>query len=99
MIREILRRLAFLPLTLFAVATLVFLALRVLPGSTVDLLSSQFATAGYTDRLFNLAPCQAKEKQKSPEPGTPGRRRASNDVLGLGKRWHTVLPFLRVKAR
>jgi peptide/nickel transport system permease protein len=48
---EILRRLAFLPVTLFVVATLVFLALRALPGSTVDILTSQFSTAGLRDQL------------------------------------------------
>ena len=52
MTREILRRLAFLPVTLFAVATLVFLALRALPGSTVDLLASQFSTAGLREQLI-----------------------------------------------
>ena len=51
MTAEIVRRLAFLPVTLFVVATLVFLALRALPGSTVDLLASQFATAGLRDQL------------------------------------------------
>ncbi len=50
---EILRRLAFLPMTLFAVATLVFLALRALPGSTADLLASQFSTAGLRDQLIS----------------------------------------------
>ncbi len=49
---EILRRLAFLPVTLFVVATLVFLALRALPGSTVDILSNQFAAAGLRDQLI-----------------------------------------------
>lgn len=49
---EILRRLAFLPVTLFAVATLVFLALRALPGSTVDMLASQFSTAGLREQLI-----------------------------------------------
>lgn len=49
---EILRRIAFLPVTLFAVATIVFLALRALPGSTVDMLSSSFATAGLRDQLI-----------------------------------------------
>lgn len=48
---EILRRLAFLPVTLFAVATLVFLALRALPGSRVDMLASQFSTAGLREQL------------------------------------------------
>lgn len=48
---EILRRLLFLPVTLFVVATLVFLALRALPGSTVDMLSSQFATAGLREQI------------------------------------------------
>lgn len=52
MIGEIIRRLAFLPVTLFAVATLVFLALRALPGSTVDLLASQFSTAGLREQLI-----------------------------------------------
>ncbi len=50
---EILRRLAFLPVTLFAVATLVFLALRALPGSTVDMLASQFSTAGLREQLIS----------------------------------------------
>lgn len=48
---EILRRLAFLPVTLFFVATLVFIAMRALPGTTVDMLASQFATAGLRDQL------------------------------------------------
>ncbi|WP_306118235.1 MULTISPECIES: ABC transporter permease [unclassified Roseitalea] len=52
MIAEIVRRIAFLPVTLFVVATLVFIALRALPGSTVDMLSSQFATAGLRDQLI-----------------------------------------------
>lgn len=52
MTAEIVRRLAFLPVTLFVVATLVFVALRALPGSTVDLLTSQFATAGLRDQLI-----------------------------------------------
>lgn len=52
MTAEIIRRVAFLPVTLFVVATLVFLALRALPGSTVDLLASQFATAGLRDQLI-----------------------------------------------
>lgn len=52
MIAEIARRLAFLPVTLFVVATLVFLALRALPGSTVDMLASSFSTAGLRDQLI-----------------------------------------------
>lgn len=52
MIGEILRRLVFLPITLFVVATLVFLALRALPGSTVDILSSAFSTAGLREQLI-----------------------------------------------
>lgn len=52
MIGEILRRLAFLPVTLWAVSTLVFLALRALPGSTVDMLSSAFSTAGLRAQLI-----------------------------------------------
>ena len=52
MTAEIIRRLAFLPVTLFVVASLVFIALRALPGSTVDLLTSQFATAGLRDQLI-----------------------------------------------
>ena len=52
MTAEILRRLAFLPVTMLVVATLVFLALRALPGSTVDMLSSAFASAGLRDELI-----------------------------------------------
>jgi peptide/nickel transport system permease protein len=49
---EVLRRLAFLPVTLFCVATLVFLALRALPGSSIELLGSQFTTAGLKEQLI-----------------------------------------------
>ena len=52
MTAEILRRLAVLPVTMLVVATLVFLALRALPGSTVDMLSSAFASAGLREELI-----------------------------------------------
>lgn len=48
---EIAKRLLFLPVTLFFVATLVFVALRALPGSSVELLGSQFSTAGLKEQL------------------------------------------------
>ncbi|NAZ37362.1 ABC transporter permease [Rubellimicrobium sp. CFH 75288] len=46
-----LRRLLALPLLLLAVFTLVFLALRVLPGSAVDTLSSQLTSAHLREQL------------------------------------------------
>lgn len=49
---EIVKRLLFLPVTLFFVATLVFLALRALPGSSIELLGSQFSTAGLKEQLI-----------------------------------------------
>ncbi|WP_299790522.1 ABC transporter permease [uncultured Marivita sp.] len=49
---EVFRRLIFLPVTLFFVATLVFLALRALPGSSIELLGSQFTTAGLKEQLI-----------------------------------------------
>lgn len=45
------RRLLALPLLLFAVLTLVFLALRALPGTAVDTLSSQFTSATLREEL------------------------------------------------
>jgi peptide/nickel transport system permease protein len=47
----LLRRLTALPLLLLAVLTLVFLALRALPGSAVDTLSSQFTSASLRTEL------------------------------------------------
>lgn len=48
----LLRRLAALPLLLLAVLTLVFVALRALPGSAVDTLSSQLTTATLREELI-----------------------------------------------
>lgn len=48
---EIVRRLAFLPLTLLTVATLVFVALRALPGSSIDMVASAFSSAGLREQL------------------------------------------------
>jgi len=52
MTQEIVKRLLFLPVTVFFVATLVFLALRALPGSSAELLGSQFSTAGLKEQLI-----------------------------------------------
>jgi peptide/nickel transport system permease protein len=48
----VLRRLAALPLLLFAVLTLVFLTLRALPGTAVDTLSSQLTSAQLREELI-----------------------------------------------
>lgn len=48
---EVVKRLLFLPVTLFFVATLVFLSMRALPGSSAELLGSQFSTAGLKEQL------------------------------------------------
>jgi peptide/nickel transport system permease protein len=52
MLAFFLRRLLALPLLLLAVLTLVFLALRALPGSAVDTLSSQLTSAQLREELI-----------------------------------------------
>jgi peptide/nickel transport system permease protein len=52
MLAFLLRRLLALPLLLLAVLTLVFLALRALPGSAVDTLSSQLTSAQLREQLI-----------------------------------------------
>ena len=48
----LLRRIALLPVLMFAVVTLVFLALRALPGTAVDTLSSQLTSAALREELI-----------------------------------------------
>jgi peptide/nickel transport system permease protein len=52
MIPAILRRLAAVPVMLFAVASLIFVIMRALPGSMVETLSSQFTSAELRDQII-----------------------------------------------
>lgn len=48
---EILRRLAYLPVVAWAVATIVFLVLRVVPGSATDVLAQQVTSSEQRDQI------------------------------------------------
>ena len=90
MIGETLRRLAFLPVTLFVVATLVFLALRALPGSTVDMLASQFSTAGLRDQLIAQLGLDRALGAQQPQPEAQPRLAAG--LLCLSRPRHQASP-------